>query len=78
MSADLLRQGTVQSHTVIRLPGKAHAADAPLVLLLVRLDNGHQVLGHFRGREPPPIDSRVRIIGSDSTTPSFTIFEDIA
>ena len=43
-------QGTVQSHTVIRVPDKAHAAVAPFVLLLVELADGKRVLGHFHRR----------------------------
>lgn len=78
MTADLSRQGTVQSHTVIRVPGKAHAADAPFVLLLVRLDNGKQVLGHFDGSEPPPINSRVCTSGLHNATPSFAILGETA
>jgi len=42
-------QGIVQSHTVIRVPDKAHAAMAPFVLLLVELANGKRVLGYFHG-----------------------------
>ena len=42
-------QGIVQSHTIIRVPDKAHAAMAPFVLLLVELANGKRVLGHFHG-----------------------------
>lgn len=73
MTGDLSCQGTVQSHTVIRVPGKAHAADAPFVLLLVRLDNGNRILGHFHGSEPPPINSRVTTSGAQNETPSFAI-----
>lgn len=68
-------RGTVQSHTVIRVPGKAHAADAPFVLLLVRLDGGKCVLGHFRGSEPPPINSRVAGTGTANETLNFAIEE---
>ena len=79
MTADLSRQGTVQSHTVIRVPGKAHAAEAPLfVLLLVRLDTGKRILGHFQGSEPPPIDSRVCNSGAQNATPSFAILGETA
>ena len=56
MSAE---QGTVQSHTIIRVPDKAHAGKAPFVLLLVALDGGKRVLGHFDSADPPAIGSRV-------------------
>ena len=39
--------GMVQSHTIIRVPDKAHAGMAPFVLLLVALDDGTNTLGHF-------------------------------
>jgi len=78
VTGDLSRQGTVQSHTVIRVPGKAHAAGAPFVLLLVRLDNGNRILGHFRGSKPPPINSRVSTSGAQNETPSFSIFGETA
>lgn len=47
-------QGSVQSHTIVRVADKAHAAMAPFVLLLVELAGGKRVLGHFNGAEPPP------------------------
>jgi uncharacterized OB-fold protein len=68
--------GSVQSHTIIRVPGKVHAADAPFILLLVQLDDGRRVLGHFRGTEPPPIDSRVAGSGAENETLSFVILEE--
>ena len=64
-------QGKVQSHTVIRVPDKAHAAMAPFVLLLVELANGKRVLGHFRGTSPPAIGSRVTADASEQATPVF-------
>ena len=64
--------GTVQSHTVIRVPDKAHAGQAPFVLLLVVLDGGKHVLGHFDGAEPPEIGSRVR---ADVNTPYTPVFQ---
>ncbi|MBI4274825.1 MAG: OB-fold domain-containing protein [Rhizobiales bacterium] len=66
--------GKVYSHTVIRVPGKAHAAAAPFVLLLVELDNGRRVLGYFSGPEPPPIDAVV--VGKvDTSTPVFSLLQ---
>jgi uncharacterized OB-fold protein len=67
--------GTVQSHTVIRVPGHAHAEAAPFVLLLVELDGGKRVLGHFAGDEPPPIGARV-LAGSADTTPIFSLLRE--
>jgi len=64
-------RGTVQSHTVIRVPDKAHAAMAPFVLLLIELVNGERVLGHFHGASPPPIGSRVTADASEQETPIF-------
>jgi uncharacterized OB-fold protein len=61
----------VQSHTVIRVPDKAHAAMAPFVLLLVELANGKRVLGHFHGPLPPAIGSRVTADASEQETPVF-------
>jgi len=69
--------GKVQSYTVIRVPGNAHAEAAPFVLLLVELDDGRRVLGHFSGREPPAIDTRVIAIPSPQT-PVFTRAEDVS
>jgi uncharacterized OB-fold protein len=51
--------GTVQSHTVIRAPGRRHSGTGPFVLLLVELADGRRVLGRFTGADPPPINSRV-------------------
>jgi uncharacterized OB-fold protein len=68
--------GTVQSHTVIRVPGKQHAAAAPFVLLLVELDDGKRLLGHFRGHEPPAISSRVESHGTEGETPIFRAVGD--
>jgi len=60
-------QGTVQSHTIIRVPDKSHAAMAPFVLLLVELENGKRVLGHFNHADPPSIGSRVTADQTDQT-----------
>jgi uncharacterized OB-fold protein len=51
--------GTVYSHTTIRVAGNAHAADAPFVLVLIDADDGSRVLGRWAGEQPPPIGSRV-------------------
>ena len=67
--------GTVQSHTIIRVPDKAHAENAPFVLLLVALDSGKRVLGHFDRAEPPAIGSRVVAQTADKQTPVFRILE---
>jgi uncharacterized OB-fold protein len=67
--------GKVYSHTVIRVPGNVHAEAAPFVLLLVELDNGKRVLGHFVGSEPPAIDMRVIASQSDKT-PVFSIVQE--
>jgi uncharacterized OB-fold protein len=67
--------GTVQSHTVIRVPGNVHAEAAPFVLLLVELDDGKRVLGHFSGSEPPAIDTCVKANQSEGT-PVFSIAEE--
>ena len=68
MSAE---QGTVTSHTIIRVPDKAHAAQAPFALLLVALDGGKSVLGHFTCAKPPAIGSRVAVGAVDNGTPVF-------
>jgi uncharacterized OB-fold protein len=68
MSAE---QGIVQSHTIIRVPDKAHAAQAPFVLLLVALDGGQNVLGHFNSAEPPAIGSRVAVGSVENGTSVF-------
>lgn len=60
-------QGRVQSHTIIRVPGKSHAAMAPFVLVLVELADGKRVLGHFNRAEPPSIGSRVIAEPSEQT-----------
>jgi uncharacterized OB-fold protein len=60
-------QGTVQSHTIIRVSDKAHARMAPFVLLLVELADGRRVLGHFNRAEPPAIGSRVTAEQSEQT-----------
>jgi uncharacterized OB-fold protein len=70
------RSGTVQSHTIIRVPGHAHAAAAPFVLLLVTLDDGTRLLGHFHGEAPPPIGCRVVASATDSETPTFSRAEE--
>ena len=66
--------GIVTSHTVIRVPGKANAAAAPFVLLLVECDGGKRVLGHFARHEPPPIGTRVYASGNQPT-PMFSVEE---
>jgi uncharacterized OB-fold protein len=67
--------GTVQSHTVIRVPGAAYAEAAPFVLLLVKLDRGGCILGHFTDSEPPPIDTRVTAKSGDKV-PVFSVAEE--
>jgi uncharacterized OB-fold protein len=67
--------GKVYSHTVIRVPGNVHAETAPFVLLLVELDNGKRMLGHFAGSEPPAIDTCVTANQSDKT-PVFSIVQE--
>ena len=67
--------GKVYSHTVIRFPGNVHAEAAPFVLLLVELDNGKRVLGHFAGNEPPAIDTRLTAVPSDKT-PLFSAVQE--
>lgn len=64
--------GTVLSHTVIRMPGKAHSEDAPFMLLLVRTDTGKNILGHFADRDPPLIGSRVKGSACKNGTPIFS------
>jgi len=64
-------QGTVQSHTIIRVPDKAHAGQAPFVLLLVALDGGKNVLGHFVSADPPAIGSRVAVGAVENGTLIF-------
>lgn len=66
--------GTVQSHTIIRVPDKAHAAIAPFVLLLVDVE-GKTVLGHFDGETPPAIGSRVAANSPENETPVFRVEE---
>lgn len=73
MSAPL--HGTVQSHTVIRVPDRAHAAMAPFVLLLVKLQGGKCVLGHFTGLDVPAIGACVTVASTGQETPIFTIEE---
>ena len=68
-------KGKVYSHTVIRVPGNAHAGSAPFVLLLVELDDGRRILGHFAGGEPPAIGTRV-IARSSERTPVFSAVEE--
>lgn len=51
--------GIVNSHTVVRMPGHAHSDRAPFILLLVETETGKCRLGHFSGREAPPIGTRV-------------------
>ena len=63
--------GMVQSHTIIRVPDKAHAGMAPFVLLLVALDDGTNTLGHFDHADPPAIGSRV---GGEAKSDETTIF----
>jgi uncharacterized OB-fold protein len=67
--------GKVCSHTVIRVPGNAHADAAPFVLLLVELDDNTRMLGHFAGSEPPLIGSRV-VAEKSATTPVFRTVEE--
>jgi uncharacterized OB-fold protein len=69
--------GKVQSYTVIRVPGNAHAEAAPFVLLLVELDDGRRVLGHFLGHEPPAIDTRV-VATPSLQTPVFSRAKDVS
>lgn len=64
---------TVLSSTVIRVPGAAHAASAPFILLLVEADDGRKMLGHFDKVQPPSIGSRVVSNGNKNGTLLFTI-----
>ena len=68
--------GTVQSHTVIRVSDKAHAAMAPFVLLLVELADGKRVLGHFDRTEPPAIGARVTADVVEKETPVFRVLKE--
>jgi len=68
--------GTVQSHTIIRVPDKSHAAIAPFVLLLVQLRGGKCVLGHFNSLDPPPIGSHVAANPVEQETPVFRTLEE--
>jgi uncharacterized OB-fold protein len=68
--------GTVQSHTVIRVPDKAHAAMAPFTLLLVELSDGKRVLGHFHGTDLPAIGSRVAGSAAKNATIIFRALEE--
>jgi uncharacterized OB-fold protein len=74
MSATCL--GTVQSHTVIRVPDKAHAAMAPFTLLLVALTDGKRVLGHFHGVDVPAIGSRVTGSAAENETIVFRALQE--
>jgi uncharacterized OB-fold protein len=67
--------GEVYSHTVIRVPGNLHAGAAPFVLLLVTLDSGKRVLGHFAGAEPPAIGARV-VASASEDTPVFQTVQE--
>ena len=69
-------QGTVQSHTVIRVSDKAHAAMAPFTLLLVQLSDGKRVLGHFHGDKLPAIGSRVTAAVAEKETLIFRALEE--
>ena len=73
-----LLTGTVQSHTVIRVPDKAHAAMAPFVLLLVALDDGTNTLGHFDRTDPPAIGSRVSGNASPGETTIFQALQEVS
>ena len=68
--------GTVQSHTIIRVPDKAHAGMAPFVLLLVALDDGTNTLGHFDQSEPPVIGSRVAGTAAPNETTIFQALQE--
>lgn len=67
--------GKVYSHTVIRVPGNVHADAAPFVLLIVELENGKRVLGHFSDSESPAINARVTAKPSDKT-PLFSAMQE--
>lgn len=67
--------GIVDSHTIIRVPDKAHAGQAPFALLLVALDGGGRVLGHFDCVKPPAIGSRVVASITGNETPIFRLME---
>ncbi len=66
-------RATVLSSTIIRVPGAAHAASAPFILLLVEADAGMNMLGHFDGIQPPSIGSRVVSNSRKNGTLLFTI-----
>jgi uncharacterized OB-fold protein len=76
MTENALLRGRVQSHTVIRVPGTMHAADSPFVLLLVVLDDGTRLLGHFAGKEPPEIDALVVGSRTGDRTPIFSLDQE--
>jgi uncharacterized OB-fold protein len=67
--------GQVISHTVVRVPGRSHAGSAPFVLLLVEVDGGRRVLGHFAHPEPPAIGVRVSAPGAEGV-PVFRIVQE--
>lgn len=70
--------GTIHSHTVINLPGRAHAPDAPFVLVLVDTGAGRHVLGHFSGAGAPAIGAQVAVTGHNGDTPVFSIVQGMS
>jgi uncharacterized OB-fold protein len=69
------QSGTVHSFTTINFPGRAHAADAPFVLVLVDTGAPRHVLGHFAVKETPPIGARVAETGRKDDTPVFSLMQ---
>ncbi|MGH7908011.1 MAG: OB-fold domain-containing protein [Candidatus Binataceae bacterium] len=65
--------GSVYSHTLIRVPGRAHAHEPPFLILLVELEDGARVLGRFDGNgEAPGIGARVAETGRKGNVPLFS------
>jgi uncharacterized OB-fold protein len=71
MSTNRIVKGTILSSTVIRVPGAAHAASAPFTLLLVEVEGGRHVLGHFEGAIAPDIGATVIAQASEGNTLVF-------
>lgn len=64
-------RGTVYSATTIRVPGIAHAAEAPFVVLLVDTEDGRRVLGRSVGGRGPVIGTRVEVVESRDSVMLF-------
>jgi len=64
-------RGSVYSTSLVRMAPEHLAAEAPYLLVMVRLEEGPLMLGRWAGREEPEIGAPVAVARPDGRTAWF-------